>query len=50
MHLTAEAPAPAPLTPTGVMAALTALLLDFKPYLDLLHLAVNAPPAPATGD
>ena len=50
MHLSAEAPAPVPLTPVRVMAALTALLLEFKPYLELLHEAVNAPPAPATDD
>jgi hypothetical protein len=50
MHLSAEAPAPAPLTPVRVMAALTALLLEFKPYLELLHEAVNAPPVSAADE
>ena len=50
MILTAEAPAAAPLTPADLMATLAALLLDFKPYLDLLNLAVNSPSAQATED
>ena len=50
MHLRAELPAPAPLTPVGVMAALAAMLLEFKPYLDLLHDAITASPAPIADD
>ena len=47
MHLSAEMAAPTPLTPSAVMVALTAILLDFKPYLDLLHEVLIAPPSPA---
>jgi len=43
MQLSAEAAAPAPLTPAGLMSALVALLLDFKPYIDLLHEVMLAP-------
>ena len=37
MPLTAETAPPAPLTPASLMSALVALLLDFRPYIDLLH-------------
>lgn len=43
--LTAEVPAPAPLTPAGLMAALAAALLDFRPYIDLLSEVMFAPEA-----
>ena len=45
MQLSGEAAAPAPLTPAGLMSALVALLLDFKPYIDLLHEVMLAPEA-----
>ncbi len=43
MHLTARMEPAALLTPTAVLTALTAILLDFKPYLDLLHEVMLAP-------
>jgi hypothetical protein len=46
MHLTAAMEPIPPLTPTAVLTALTALLLDFKPYLDLLHEVMLAPQIP----
>ncbi len=46
MHFTAALAPISPLTPTAVLAALTAILLDFKPYLELLHEAMLAPLAP----
>lgn len=46
MHLTAALAPIVPLTPTAVLTALTAILLDFKPYLVLLHEAMLAPLAP----
>ncbi len=36
MHLEAESSSPTPVTPASLMATVTALLLDFRPYLDLL--------------
>ncbi len=36
MHLEAESSSPIPVTPASLMATVTALLLDFQPYLDLL--------------
>ena len=44
--LTAELPAPAPLTPASLMAALAAALLDFRPYIDLLREVMLAPESP----
>ncbi len=46
MHLTAQIAPISPLTPTAVLTALTAILLDFKPYLDLLHEVMLAPQNP----
>ena len=46
MRLTAEIEPTAPLTPTAVLTALTAILLDFKPYLELLHEVMLAPQSP----
>lgn len=43
MQLSAETAAPVPLTPGSLMSALVALLLDFKPYIDLLHEVMLAP-------
>ncbi len=37
MSLVATAQPPSPLTPASVMAAITSLLLDFGPYIDLLR-------------
>jgi hypothetical protein len=37
MSLRAAVQLPRPLTPAGVMAAITSLLLDFGPYIDLLR-------------
>ena len=37
MSLVASAQPPHPLTPSSVMAAITSLLLDFRPYIDLLR-------------
>lgn len=48
MRLSAEIVPPAPLTPANIMAALTAILLDFKPYLDLLHDVLIVPPEPVS--
>jgi hypothetical protein len=45
MQLSAETAAPAPLTPASLMSALVALLLDFKPYIELLHEVMLAPDA-----
>ena len=42
MFLQATAQPPHPLTPASVMAAITSLLLDFRPYLDLLREAILA--------
>ncbi len=36
MRLEAESSPPAPFTPASLMAAVAALLLDFRPYLDLV--------------
>ncbi len=36
LHLEAVSTPPEPFTPASLMATLTALLLDFQPYLDLL--------------
>jgi hypothetical protein len=36
MSLVASAQPPLPLTPASVMATITSLLLDFRPYIDLL--------------
>jgi hypothetical protein len=36
MRLEAESSPPTPVTPANLMATVTALLLDFRPYLDLL--------------
>ncbi len=47
MHLTAEMAALTPLTPTSILSALTAILLDFKPYLDLLHEVMLMPSNPS---
>ena len=46
--LTAEMPAPSPLTPASLMAALTAALLDFRPYIDLLSEVMLAPEVSAS--
>ena len=43
MHLTAQIEPAVPLTPTTVLTALAAVLLDFKPYLELLHEVMLAP-------
>jgi len=43
MHLTAQIEPATPLTPKSILTALTAVLLDFKPYLDLLHEVMLAP-------
>ncbi|MFQ5775245.1 MAG: hypothetical protein ACE5GS_12060 [Kiloniellaceae bacterium] len=43
MRLRAAAEPPMPLTPASVMATVTALLLDFKPYLELLRGTLGAP-------
>jgi hypothetical protein len=43
MHLTAQIEPSAPLTPKSVLLALAAILLDFKPYLDLLQEVMLAP-------
>ncbi len=40
MSLIATAQPPSPLTPASVMAAITTLLLDFGPYIDLLREAL----------
>lgn len=45
IQLCAESPAPTPLTPAAVMATLTALLLDFKPYIELLRASLTPPRA-----
>lgn len=45
--LGAETPAPVPLTPASLMAAMTTVLLDFKPYIDLLHEVMLVPDASA---
>jgi len=37
MYLVASAQPPLPVTPASVMAAITSLLLDFRPYIDLLR-------------
>ncbi|MHA1601109.1 MAG: hypothetical protein ACTSW2_09795 [Alphaproteobacteria bacterium] len=37
MSLVATSQPPHPLTPASVMAAITSLLLDFRPYIDLLR-------------
>jgi len=59
IHLDAKAAAPEPVTPASVMATVVALLLDFKPHLDLLREALSEPaplprpkakPATAGGD
>lgn len=42
--LKAELQPPPPLTPASIMATVGALLLDFKPYLDLLGRALEPPP------
>jgi len=59
MYLVASAQPPLPLTPASVMAAITSLLLDFRPYIDLLcealdfptaqPVAVSSPPAASPG-
>jgi hypothetical protein len=41
MHLQAECVPPTPLTPSSVIATVTAMLLDFKPYLVLLGQALE---------
>lgn len=41
MRLQAECVPPSPLTPSSVMATVTAMLLDFKPYLALLGQALE---------
>jgi len=42
MSLVATAQPPLPLTPASVMAAITSLLLDFGPYIDLLRETIAA--------
>ncbi len=42
MSLMATAQPPLPLTPASVMAAITSLLLDFGPYIDLLRETIAA--------
>jgi hypothetical protein len=58
MVLEGELTPPSPPTPVSVIATAVALILDFKPYLDLLGDAVairrpqpldDDPPAPAEG-
>ncbi len=43
MQLLAEAAPPKTASPAGDVAALTALVLTFSPYLDLLAQAINLP-------
>ena len=43
MRLQAQTAAPSPLTPASLMAALAAMLLEFKPYIELLHEVMLAP-------
>ena len=54
MLLEAESSPPLPFTPVSLMATLTALLLDFRPYLDLLARVLDgswrADTAPAGSD
>lgn len=53
MMLEGELPPPSPRTPVSVIATAVALILDFKPYLDLLGDAVairRTPPQPPTED
>jgi len=42
MSLVATAQPPSPLTPASIMAAITSLLLDFGPYIDLLRVSLLA--------
>lgn len=42
MSLLATAQPPQPMTPASVMAAITSLLLDFGPYIDLLRETIEA--------
>ncbi len=42
MRLEMESTPPLPLTPVSLMATLTALLLDFRPYLDILGSVLDA--------
>lgn len=53
MVLEGELPPPSPRTPVSVIATAVALILDFKPYLDLLGEAVairRTPPQPPSAD
>ncbi|HEY5597291.1 MAG TPA: hypothetical protein VIK47_00675 [Kiloniellales bacterium] len=49
MSIVATAQPPLPLTPASVMAAITALLLELGPYIDLLREALQLDHAPAAG-